>query len=264
MFYRSNSRVLLAALIAAMLGACAPTRAEDRTSDLEAKLKKKEAEYKELEQQLQSQQAAQPFQTGPETYRTAGSPPKHLSDQASEFADQVRRQVEDRKADFFFGQAPMRTRVEAAPVEAIRAAAAEVRDAKEGDDRKAAQKKLDEALSKYFDDDMAQREKDLKQVEERVTKLRDLLERRRASKQEIIDLEAKVALNQANGLGFYDGDAAGGPGGHPLFGHGGSSSISGSGGGFSSQYIAPRVKAVPPVPPVKPSRSSESSPPVKE
>jgi hypothetical protein len=264
MFYRSGSRILLAALIAAMLGVCAPTRADERTSDLEGKLKKKEAEYKELQQQLQSQQGAQPNQTGPETYPTAGSPPRRSSDPVSEFADQVRRQVEERKADFFFGQAPMRTRVEAAPAEAIRAAAAEIRDAKEGDDRKAAQKKLDEALSKYFDDDMVQREKDLKQVEERVTKLRDLLERRRASKQEIIDLEAKVALNQANGLGFYDGDNMGGTGAHPLFGYGGSSSIGGSGGGFSSQYIAPRVKAVPPVPPVKALRSIDSNSPVKE
>ncbi len=62
MFYRSSSRILLAALIAAALGVFAPTRADERTSDLEGKLKKKEAEYKELQQQLQSQQATQPNQ----------------------------------------------------------------------------------------------------------------------------------------------------------------------------------------------------------
>ncbi len=66
---------------------------------------------------------------------------------------------------------------------------------------------------------MVQRENELKQVEERVTKLRELLERRRAGKQEIIDLEAKVALNQANGLGFYDGEPSGGPPLHPFFGY---------------------------------------------
>ena len=114
------------------------------------------------------------------------------------------------------GQLPFRVRVQFGSADAIHTAAAELRDAKSDEDRKAAQKKLDEALSKYFDDDMVQREKEIKQVEERVTKLRELLEHRRAGKQEIIDLEAKVALNEANGLGFYDGEPSGGPLFHPF------------------------------------------------
>jgi hypothetical protein len=89
---------------------------------------------------------------------------------------------------------------------AIRKAAEAVRDAKGDEAKTAAQKNLTELLSKYYDDDMVQREHELKQIEERLTKLRELLDRRRAKKQDIIDLQAKVALNEAEGLGFYDNE----------------------------------------------------------
>ena len=93
MFYRSSSRIMLAALIAAALGAFAPTRADDRTSDLEAKLKKKEAEYKELQQQLQSQQATQPDQASQTSQPQLGLP-RHPSDPAGPPADLVRHRAE--------------------------------------------------------------------------------------------------------------------------------------------------------------------------
>ena len=89
---------------------------------------------------------------------------------------------------------------------AIRKAAEAVRDAKGDEAKSDAQKKLAEVLSKSYDDDMVGREKELKQIEERLAKLRDLLERRRTKKQEIIDLQTKVALNEAEGLGFYDNE----------------------------------------------------------
>jgi hypothetical protein len=88
----------------------------------------------------------------------------------------------------------------------IRAAAEAVRDAKDSKEKEDAQKKLADLLSKSYDEDMANREKELAQVEERLKKLRDLLERRRAKKQEIVELQTKVALNEAEGLGFYDGE----------------------------------------------------------
>jgi hypothetical protein len=88
----------------------------------------------------------------------------------------------------------------------IRKAAESVRDANGDEAKSAAQKKLTELLSKCYDDDMIQREHELKQIEERLTKLRELLDRRRTKKQEIIDLQTKVALNEAEGLGFYDGE----------------------------------------------------------
>ena len=78
----------------------------------------------------------------------------------------------------------------------IRKAAEAVRDAKGDEEKSTAQKKLAEVLSKSYDDDMVQREKELKQIEERLTKLRDLLERRRAKKQDIIDLQTKVGCSR--------------------------------------------------------------------
>jgi hypothetical protein len=97
-------------------------------------------------------------------------------------------------------------RVGTSVTSAIRKAAEAVRDAKGDDAKSAAQKKLTELLSNCYDDDMVQREQELKQIEERLTKLRELLDRRRTKKQEIIDLQTKVALNEAEGLGFYDGE----------------------------------------------------------
>jgi hypothetical protein len=92
-------------------------------------------------------------------------------------------------------------------VPSIQQAAEAVRDA-EGPQAKAdAQAKLTDYLAKYFDDDMAKREAELKQIEQRLAKLRELLDRRRNSKQEIIELQAKVALNEAEGLGFYEAES---------------------------------------------------------
>src|SRR3954468_20114951 len=229
MFYSSSNKILLATMIVAALGVFAPIRADDQTNDIEQQLKQKETQLKELEQKLKANR-----------------------DKASEQGRQPAEQIKQKAEQIRFtlnGQPPLRTRVEASAGEAIRFAALAVRDAKGDDEKSAAQKKLNEALSKYFDEDMVQREKELKQVEERVTKLHDLLDRRRSSKQEIIDLEAKVALNQANGLGFYDGETTGGGPLNPFFGWAGKG---GSAGGFSS-HAAPSedVLMVPPVPPVK-------------
>jgi len=58
---------------------------------------------------------------------------------------------------------------------------------------------------------MVHRQHELEQIEQRLTKLRDLLERRRTKKQEIIELQTKVALNEAEGLGFYDNERPGKP-----------------------------------------------------
>lgn len=117
--------------------------------------------------------------------------------------------------------------------DSIHKSAEAVRDAKDEEAKKAAQKLLDERLSKYFDEDMIQRESELAKIEERLTKLRELLERRRAKKQEIIDLQAKVALNEADGLGFYNTER-----------HGKGSAF---GAAFNQPYPAPAVPVVPPI-----------------
>ncbi|TXT39462.1 MAG: hypothetical protein FD138_74 [Planctomycetota bacterium] len=63
-------------------------------------------------------------------------------------------------------------------------------------------KQLDAAIVAIFDKDMSSRETDLSQLEERLTKLRAQLDRRRKSKSEIIQLQIKLMVNEADGLGF--------------------------------------------------------------
>jgi len=77
----------------------------------------------------------------------------------------------------------------------------ELRDA---DEAKKAElsKKLETAIDTYFDEDMKGREAELARLEERLAKLRNQLERRRRAKDEIIKLQLKVMLNEADGLGF--------------------------------------------------------------
>ena len=125
---------------------------------------------------------------------------------------------------------------------AIRKAAEAVRDAKGDEAKSDAQKKLAELLSKCYDDDMVQREHELKQIEERLTRLRELLDRRRTKKQEIIDLQTKVALNEAEGLGFYDSERP----------------AKAAAKGF---FVAPRVEAAVPAPAAPPAIQSPSAPP---
>jgi polyhydroxyalkanoate synthesis regulator phasin len=84
----------------------------------------------------------------------------------------------------------------------IRKAAEKLRDAKTDEAKAQAREELADLLGKYFDEDMARREKDVTKLEERLAKLREQLQRRREKKQDIIDLQIQVALNEAEGLGF--------------------------------------------------------------
>jgi hypothetical protein len=96
------------------------------------------------------------------------------------------------------------------PTAAIRAAAQAFRDASSNEAKAAAQAKLAELLGKYFDEDMVRREAEVTKIEQRLTKLRELLDRRRTKKQEIVELQTKVVLNEADGLGFYESTTMGG------------------------------------------------------
>jgi hypothetical protein len=63
-------------------------------------------------------------------------------------------------------------------------------------------KQLEAAVGKYFDEDLKNREGQLTELEERVSKLRAQLDRRRKAKGEITQLQTKVLVNEADGLGF--------------------------------------------------------------
>lgn len=120
---------------------------------------------------------------------------------------------------------------------AIREAAAALGAAEDDHSRVEARERLDSLLNEYFEEDMKRRENELAEVEERVKKLHAQLERRREKKSDIIELQIKVLLNEADGLGFFGNE---GPAG-PWFG--------GPGGGASTFY-APQQQSGPPWPSV--------------
>ncbi len=84
----------------------------------------------------------------------------------------------------------------------IRTAAEKLRDAPDEKTKIEAHEKLITILVKCFDEDMARREKELMKLKQRLNKLAAQLEHRRDKKKEIIDLQVKVAVNEADGLGF--------------------------------------------------------------
>jgi hypothetical protein len=92
---------------------------------------------------------------------------------------------------------------------AIRKAAEELSDAKDDDAKAKATAELRGLLDKYFEEDMIQRQKELEGIEARLQKLHAQLERRRAKKDDIIDLQVKMSVNEADGLGFYSQPAGG-------------------------------------------------------
>jgi hypothetical protein len=92
----------------------------------------------------------------------------------------------------------------------IREAAKALVDAEDEDARQDAQRGLNELLDGYFEEDMERREEELANVERRVKELRELLERRREKKDEIIRLQVEVLRNEADGLGFFSAESAGG------------------------------------------------------
>jgi hypothetical protein len=133
----------------------------------------------------------------------------------------------------------------------IAAAAGKVRDAENESDKAEATKKLTEVVEKSFEDDLKRREQELAAITERVERLQAQLDRRRGKKQEIVDLQVKVAINDADGLGFYSqpvppGDMMVGP------------STWGAPAAVPVPVAAPMPHApIPPAPPTVPAASSD-------
>lgn len=72
-----------------------------------------------------------------------------------------------------------------------------------------AKKQLQALLEKQFSRDVERREKEVAELEERVKKLRDQLDKRKTAKEKIIGLRVDTIQNEADGLGFPD--LGGGP-----------------------------------------------------
>ena len=71
-------------------------------------------------------------------------------------------------------------------------------------------KQLEAAVTANFEEDMTSREAELTILEERQAKLRAQLDRRRKAQGEIIQLQLKVMINEADGLGFSGASATNG------------------------------------------------------
>jgi hypothetical protein len=99
----------------------------------------------------------------------------------------------------------------------IQELSAKIRDAEDDAAKAEARNGLAKALDGYFEEDMKRREEELAKVEERVKKLRALLEKRAAKKSEIIQLQIKVLENEADGLGFFNNSQAPGAMGWSIF-----------------------------------------------
>jgi hypothetical protein len=118
----------------------------------------------------------------------------------------------DRNSDNPFG---FRGRIISGPVHPHRApalgpefekAVEALREAEDDQARSKAEENLRDLLSKYFGEDMKRRDAELKEMAKRLKKLEEQLELRKEKMDEIVDLQMKVLVNQANGLGFFSNE----------------------------------------------------------
>jgi hypothetical protein len=94
------------------------------------------------------------------------------------------------------------SREEMQEFEAFHRAVEKLKSAKNDADKTSATTELSKMLEKSFERDLERREHEIAQVEARVKKLRDQIEKRKKAKDDIINLRLKTIVNEADGLGF--------------------------------------------------------------
>jgi hypothetical protein len=87
--------------------------------------------------------------------------------------------------------------------EAIRQTTEVLRNSDNEADKEKALTELRKLLNTYFEEDMKRRQEELDEMEKRLAKLREQLDKRRTKMDEIVDLQIKVLVNEADGLGFF-------------------------------------------------------------
>jgi hypothetical protein len=92
--------------------------------------------------------------------------------------------------------------------DAIRQIAEKLRDADSDEEKDNAQAELRRLLTDYFEKDMQRRKTELDEMEKRLARLRDQLSRRHTKMDEIVDLQIKVLINEADGMGFFSSGPA--------------------------------------------------------
>ena len=78
-----------------------------------------------------------------------------------------------------------------------------LRQAQTDAERNSAKQELRTALERYFENDMKRREAELAAIKTQVTIFQDLLDKRRSAKDEILDLQYRVLVSQAEGLALF-------------------------------------------------------------
>jgi hypothetical protein len=86
--------------------------------------------------------------------------------------------------------------------EALHQAVEKLKIAKNDAEKTSATNEISQVLEKWFKRDLERRENQISEIETRVKKLRDQIEKRRKAKDEIINLRLKTIINEADGLGF--------------------------------------------------------------
>jgi hypothetical protein len=89
--------------------------------------------------------------------------------------------------------------------EAFHQAVEKLKSAKSDADKTNATNEISKLLEKSFQRDLERREHEIAQVEARVKKLRDQIEKRKKAKDDILNLRLKTIVNEADGLGFPGG-----------------------------------------------------------
>jgi hypothetical protein len=86
--------------------------------------------------------------------------------------------------------------------EALSQAVEKFKSAKNDAEKTSATNEISQVLEKWFKRDLQRRENQISEIETRVKKLRDQIEKRKKAKDDIINLRVKTIINEANGLGF--------------------------------------------------------------
>ncbi|MEZ6068824.1 MAG: hypothetical protein R3C10_00860 [Pirellulales bacterium] len=150
------------------------------------------------------------------------------------------------------GAQPFTQPTPTSPTADIELATAKLRAAETPDDRETATAELKTSLEAYVDEDIRAREQELANIEHQLQQLREKLNTRKAKRDEIVDLQLRLLVNDADGLGFFRGGSyfPGGatgmmvmpgasgfaPGGYGGDGYGGMGGVGGGGGGGGGFY----------------------------
>lgn len=93
-----------------------------------------------------------------------------------------------------------------------------LKQAKDEEARKKSLETLSKVVSQLFDADLKRRESEVGDIRNRAAKLKALINKRKESKDRIVDLQLKIQLNEVEGLGFAVKQRSGGRNQNPYYG----------------------------------------------